>query len=404
MKKIKTSYRDRLLMAWKDHAASRMGLTGIAWMLGLAGLSGLTGCSGSGDGDDAPEKPLEVAISFSSELAPTESVTRAASTVGLEKYETEFNVWCFKQMEDASASVVRVMDPYLVRWTANTAKTTVTNTNDWEYVGVAPGQPIRYWDLGAESYRFFGLIDGNGANEKWTLDADLSDDTQRAYKAQNVNTESGKVPYYSKLWHSTMSKYREESNFGKSGKPVQLVFQKPMARVRFYFRKNDPDMLVQVTDAQLKPATNGQKIDTQGTFTVIYPISNSATNTEDPTDTGYSTTEHFKIDATGGLDALTDDFFRRTDAGLPDNPETYAGRWYSVLPKTNQGAYSLTVKINGVPKTATVPATYMDWLPNYEYTYIFIVTETREVKLESVQTAFTPWVEDKEGNYEVYNW
>ena len=47
--------------------------------------------------------------------------------------------------------------------------------------------------------------------------------------------------------------------------------------------------------------------------------------------------------------------------------------------KTTQGDLSgkpeVTVSVNGDPKTTTVPAQYMTWLPGYLYTYIFKISK-----------------------------
>ena len=64
----------------------------------------------------------------------------------------------------------------------------------------------------------------------------------------------------------------------------------------------------------------------------------------------------------------------------------------------------LTLLINGEEKTAVVPAAYMDWLPGYEYTYIFKINEEGGVELESYDAAYADWKEGTEGTPTVYNW
>ena len=88
-------------------------------------------------------------------------------------------------------------------------------------------------------------------------------------------------------------------------------------------------------------------------------------------------------------------------------PKTYPANvpegWYTVLPNTTQGSYTLTVDINGTPKTATVPAEFMHWLPGYSYTYVFKINADGGVEIGWVDYAVTPWTE-MEGNRTVYNW
>ena len=66
-----------------------------------------------------------------------------------------------------------VFDQYNAYWTENTANTTKSNTNDWEYVGYAPDelsdlptgatQAIKYWDYAATQYDFAAYSLGKGA-------------------------------------------------------------------------------------------------------------------------------------------------------------------------------------------------------------------------------------------------
>jgi len=62
------------------------------------------------------------------------------------------------------------------------------------------------------------------------------------------------------------------------------------------------------------------------------------------------------------------------------------------------------VVVGGEPKTCVVPAEYMTWSPGYQYTYIFKITETGDVELGQVMSAYTNWNEGKEKEYTLYNW
>jgi hypothetical protein len=79
--------------------------------------------------------------------------------------------------------------------------------------------------------------------------------------------------------------------------------------------------------------------------------------------------------------------------------------WYTVLPNNTQGSYTMSVTVNkdDEPKTAVVPANYMQWLPGYSYTYIFKITEEGGVEIGWVESAVTPWTE-MEAPWTVYNW
>jgi hypothetical protein len=45
----------------------------------------------------------------------------------------------------------------------------------------------------------------------------------------------------------------------------------------------------------------------------------------------------------------------------------------------------------------------MRWLPNYEYTYIFKITDEGGVEIDMVIASFTDWNEIST-NYAVHNW
>ena len=77
--------------------------------------------------------------------------------------------------------------------------------------------------------------------------------------------------------------------------------------------------------------------------------------------------------------------------------------WYTVLPNTEQGSYTLTVEVNGTSKSAIVPAEFMQWQSGYSYTYIFKINAEGGVEIGWVNYAVTPWTE-MEADRTVYNW
>ena len=181
------------------------------------------------------------------------------------------------------------------------------------------------------------------------------------------------------------------------GKPVTLVFMQPYARVRFLFIYSYTPDAYTLNEKEFKP-TNGSKIARQGVFTVTYPLDGSKTHEEYtvvPATGAY----------TGALDAFEEDYEPDNDnkvypADCQDNG------WYYVLPAENQGSYTLSVKLttNASPVTTIVPAGYMKWLPGYQYTYIFKITQEGGVEMGSVQSAFTQWTVAGADSKTVYNW
>jgi hypothetical protein len=135
------------------------------------------------------------------------------------------------------------------------------------------------------------------------------------------------------------------------------------------------------------------KIPRRGVVTVTYPltganIKESYSMTRDPSDA--------KL-----LEAFTEDYDPDVDTKVYT---TCDKGWYTVIPNTSQGSYTLSVSINGgEPKKAVVPAEYMQWKAGYNYTYIFKITDKGGVEIGWVDYAVTPW-SDIVADHTVYNW
>ena len=144
-------------------------------------------------------------------------------------------------------------------------------------------------------------------------------------------------------------------------------------------------------DQSFKP-TDNTKIVRRGDVTVTYPL------------TGTETQESMTI--TNGTSDLDDGFTEDYELDLVNHPKEYlesSDGWYTVLPNTTQGSYTLTVDVNGTSKTATVPAEFMQWLPGYQYTYVFKIDAAGGVEIGWVDYAVTPWT-DIVADHTVYNW
>lgn len=391
------------------------GLRGLIVLVGL--IVCLVSCSSESDGTiiEEPEqqKPPQVetgtAIVFAADEQEEELVTRAVTP--LSEKVTTFKVWGYKNttysngVYDADASKLQTVFPgYIVNWRIGSIATTPTNTDGWEYVnqqtGNNPEQSIKYWDWSAKAYRYFGIATTtNGANAAYEANetngvktyefifpADCSGTTDEAIAANMAAT-----PYYSHLWFSTGNPYDYPNQ--QFGKPVQLEFLKPFARVRFMFTYSYQSEGIKIRSTEFMPTGDYDKADnekikiaTAGTFKVIYPL--TGTKTSEWFDTPNFSKFIYKFDK------------EYIPEGGPDREI-----WYTVLPRTSQGSYTMYVKMNNdtQPKTAVVPAEYMTWLPGFSYTYIFKITEEGGVAIDLVQSAVTPWT-DMEEEHPVYNW
>ena len=397
----------------------RMGLIGL---IGLIGPMGLMGCSGGGGEELAvtPQQPTtaEVAITFSGHEDEEQAVSNGANGANgtnraygqlasrragtpLSESATSFTVWGYKNMSESAGDygdLQTVFPGYNVKWINGSAASTTSNSNGWEYVNQQtdsnPEQTIKYWDMSAKAYRYFavtGVLNGangptgptlpNGANGpyEFTMTADCSGATDEAIAANMAD-----VPFFSHLWFSTgqLPTYADK----QFGKPVQLVFLKPYARVRFLFNYSYAAEGVKVTSPSFKPSDGTTKIARKGTFTVTYPLTGTATSES------YTVTRN--ADPAEGEELV--DF---NEEYIPEGTE----KWYIVLPVASQGSYTMSVSVNGTAKSAVVPAEYMSWKPGYSYTYIFKITEEGGVEIDLVQSAVTAW-KDMEINHSVYNW
>ena len=355
-------------------------------MMAVTGLTALAACSGSDSVEPEPLPTLQTAISFAGNMEEEQAVTRATG-VSLSEKATAFTVWGYKNMSYAAGvydDLQEVFPGYTVRWQDNSAATTTTNSNGWEYVLLDPaGQTIKYWDWDAAAYRFFAVTgyDAHAPNEP---------DGPHTFSINADATNTAATPYYSHLWFSTGAP--ETYPTRQFGRPVVLEFLKPYARVRFMFMFTFPREGIILSDVELKPTADGSKIVRKGTVTVSYPIK------------GASTKESFSMtpDADPGthLSAFTEDYDPEDDSKVYEQTDN---GWYMVLPNQTQGSYTLSLKVNGADKSCAVPAEYMQWLPGYSYTYIFKITDEGGVEIGWVESAVTPWT-NMEADRTVYNW
>lgn len=362
-----------------------------------------TACSHSSEdtteqGGGVPVTDTRTAISFSGQQGEEQAVSRGTNRrTGTPLSDTgvhAFTVWGYKNMSytEATASygdLQTVFPGYIVNWTANSAATTTTNSNGWEYISSDPEQTIKYWDWGASAYRFYAVTAGTPSETagqvSFTMTANASPVREgEGTEAEKIAANIADTPYFSKLWFSTGDPVAYPDK--QFGKPVQLEFIKPFARVRFLFTYSYEAEGIKLKDPSFKP-TNGSEIKLKGTFTVTYPLEGTATSES------YTLTPESSPVTGETLEAFT-------EAYIPEGTE----KWYTVLPNNTQGSYTLSVSVNGKIKPCVVPAQYMQWKPGFSYTYIFKITDNGGVEIDMVQAAFTPWVDAVSDEYEVYNW
>ena len=406
VKKVEMTY-------WRKGLIRLEGLMRLGLLLAAVMLT--AGCSGGGDDPDSsgsgssnPGGDSTTPIAFSAQQQDEQTITRAgqdsragtrASTPLEDLYIYSFDVWGYKNMtynsdEGSYGDLQTVIPRYHVEYEENSANTTTSNSDGWEYVnkqtGSEPEQSIKYWDWSAKAYRFFGLTQAAVQDAVSWTETENPGGNPSFSATVDATTLAGisAAPYFSHLWFSTGN----PTNFPtrQFGKPVQLEFLQPFAKVRIMFIAADQTVVLAdlISDDPVftfGPTSPENKIVLKGTFTVTYPL------------TGTGTTETWIVSpATNGVErpALTESNYIDTKY------------WYRVLPaKANdQGIYKLMISVNGEEKPCYVPAEYMEWLPGYSYTYIFKIVDEGGVAFGGVISAYTDWQTGKEADYSIYNW
>lgn len=152
------------------------------YLIALAALTSFTfvSCSdndfiGTGSGPNGAKGNGE--ISFN---AGSGKITRGEEITGMDaatKLGNKFTVYGWKTNSTASGATAGshedVFQDYLLTWATNTAGTTESNTNNWEYVGntsqpidgAGIDQTIKYWDYSTKRYDFIAwtINDGSGS-------------------------------------------------------------------------------------------------------------------------------------------------------------------------------------------------------------------------------------------------
>ena len=374
----------------------------------------------------------EKAINFSSGL---NAITRADKTgsAAAEDLNNQFFVYAIKKESDDGAGNVQtgnlVFNNYVVKWTANSAMTTTSNTENWEYVGYtltakeqakvtansgAVAQTIKYWDWGAANYTFyaFSALPADIEGDKITV-TKVQDQTSAFYdNGYTVTLAAGASLddlYFSErtFISNTNNTGRTEDN--KYGGNVTFRFHNMASKVRVAMYETIPGYSVKinsfkVTDAA-SPAFSAMTTEktanfaanfvnnasgTKGNMTVKYIATAGATQNHPTVTFTPRNAENTADVAPANILELGDQLKATVTIGESATGATYdkAEKAYtSVFPKENNAqnlklkvCYTLTAPVTGETITVTdamaeVPAEYLKWKPGYAYTYIFKISD-----------------------------
>lgn len=360
----------------------------------------------------------------------TPAVTRADRTGADAAGDLNRNFVVFGY-KTVSSSDQTVFDNYQVNWVTNTAGSTESNTADWEYVsyknlpygttttsggtlnnnGVSANatgsstniiQSIKYWDFSASSYDFFAYSLGAGVTESstttWAKASALSNST---YTLEGTAAQLGTC-YISKKKHIDPPSSAEVNLvFLSFLSKIQLKFFETIPGysvkdVRFYIDADNKSTGTETKDG-LAPAlytTSPSSIPTGGKYTITFDENYDPVVTLTGSASSTATSISFPEAETGTpakwLSGLVGKEYQEEDEtvylGRTANAAS-ASKQITVLPNSTGAAITLKVDYTLVSRdgsseaitvtgaTATVPADFTKWKPNYAYTYIFKISD-----------------------------
>lgn len=368
----------------------------------LATVVALASCAGD---DDLCQDVARRAIAFAPVESEQEAVTRAGRTLG-----HDFVVYGYKRLGDESQAV---FDGYTVSYGAGTANTSDDNTHDYHYAGGE--QTIKYWDMDASEYHFWGVWAETDAREL------LSGDDSNVVTIPDVPLRVGDPAPEDGVLYSQLA-----VRCPVSEDVVHLAFKRPYAKIRIQFYTEEPIASaadnIELTGISLAPDATAMpplvnKVYGRGNVVVTYPLvadncggsgreTVEVDNLSMPQDElafdAVTLTPELGVSVSTAVTAPIDE---SEGLRLDDMPGTslkaprreageVAGRkyYYYPLPMGEKNPdFTLRLTINGeIVKTAIVPAVLMQWRPNVLYTYIFKISGVSK-KVELYDVKVEPW-------------
>lgn len=445
-------------------------------------------CSCSSGSDDivsptppTPPTPVETSelpVTFNAITSDEEDGSTRATQYGPDAaaiLKNTFTAYGLKLL--AGGSTQTVFNGTKVNYVANSAGSSSTNTNDWEYVN-SYSEHIRYWDQDADGYIFFASApDGVGS----TINV------KEAEKTVTMNIPSLVATSYASA-DDLKNKFMTSSVVvnPKAGTPsfsgtVNLKFMNALSRIRIGFLSGEDDYSgfdapqhLSIYDVQFSPAANYKSeqpytlesstpdvsIPVGGSIETTYkwnkkksePLSeyaveetiaskgatgstvNCFTFNNYGAYNGQPSSSHYSIDGSNYVEealyvyptecytasdprapsSFVRSDYKNTPTALTD--DDIHAQWLYVFPTTTPATpansytpqdWRLAIKINinnvEFVKTAIVPAEYMQWLPNHEYTYIFKVSPV-SLSIVGVDAKVMDWAPGGNTESEQHHW
>lgn len=318
---------------------------------------------------------------------------------------------------------------YLLAYKEGSANKTQSNTAGWEYVGVDnslyrknvtpkvdEAQTIKYWDYSAVAYTFYAATANpeDVKSGKVTINKTLEDATGTVYtKGYEVTLKDGAnwdQLYFADRKVINKTKDAEHAKHDVYGGEVNFTFRNALTKVRvamyeivpgysvsidkFYYTKaGESTQTTEATDKFTADANNTPLVTsaTGVTYKVVYYNNTEAGGQLEnqpkmlPNADGDGATKNiFKIGDGATLKAGT----KLSTIITTPTYDTNGGKYTLFMPQADNDKtlnlkvdYTLTsldgskeqIHVKGA--TATIPAKYLCWRPNYAYTYIFKISD-----------------------------
>lgn len=352
-------------------------------------LAVLTLLSCSDDRHSEKNKNKGTPITFISSEQEETNVSRAATPLNY-----DFTVYGYKKPKNSGA-IQTIFEGYKVKY-LGVAGISTDNTHGYAYVGQAANQSIKYWDMAAAGYNFWGYTgDKSGFSS-----SPNGDGTVLTFTGLKLTTAdpTRKDNLFSSLYHRSPV----------TNDVVRLEFKRPYAKVCVKFHageilENDIHGLseLKIEDVTFGPTDPSLNIISQGNLTVTYQKTGNGPETyatADGTGDDHELSFPYPITLTyeHGNTASTA-ITVPTDA---DHPERL---FYYAVPFAYQSSFTMRAKIEGEVKTAIVPQEMMHWQPNYTYTYIFKILDAGN-KIELYDVKIDHWLYGGAQTEEWKNW
>lgn len=379
----------------------------------------------TGTEDAARQAQGEKPISFGFDV-PTP--TRASGAEAATKLNNQFIVWGEKNETAAAPAAGNFVFPdYKVAYTANTAYTTTSNTKDWEYVGLSwtsaeaaniteattavttNVQTIKYWDYAATSYTFTAVsakpTDISGGKVKINKLTSGTTVYDKGYEVDVTADADLNSLYFADRVNITKSDDKDRTATNQYGGNVTFTFRNGQSQVRvgmyetipgydvkvtsFYYVDNAAPTFATMTSSSttnFKANVPNTATGVAGKFTVKYYDATVASTENHPTISFAPTT----ATDTKTYITLGDQIAAATKLGETSTAATFdktSGAFTTFFPQESNDKnlklkidYQLSNTVTGeiiniTGKTAEVPAQYLQWKPNFKYTYLFKIND-----------------------------